>query len=244
MATLYHFPRSLSCAAVQVVRELAAPVTVRTLGFENGQFVCPEEPALELPTGGMGLIGPVRSCPTYVEMAPDEALTLVQCSAIIDYICDRFGADSSLRPPPGTPARARHLSLMIFAEATLFPVVQFLSAEGSANDSPREEMRRARFQGLIAPFLLRELGGAAYMFGDSISACDFLIGMPCLNNAFNAGVLAPFPELGEYFERLRGRASFTEAHGDPGDDTLNRGLAAMVATAHRDQWDFGAPHER
>ena len=111
MPTLYHFPRSLSSGAVQVVSELSAPVAVRVLGFQDGQFFSPDEPGLCLPTGGMGLIGPVRSCPTYVEREDD--LTLVQCTAIIERLCDRYDRKNQLRPEASS-ARARHLSLMVF----------------------------------------------------------------------------------------------------------------------------------
>lgn len=242
MPILYHFPKSLSSAAVQVVRELDAPVTIRVLGFANGQFHSSEEPELRLPTGGMGLIGPVRSCPTY----RDEAgTTLVQCAPIIEYLCDRFDRDDRLRPAAGTAARARHLSLMVFAEATFFPVVQFLSAEGSPNDNAREEMRRERFRGLIAPYLVEELGAGPYLFGAEVSACDFIMGVPCLNNAAYAGLLSDFPVLLEYFDRLRARPSFREAeHSD--DPLYGPSLVEMVATAHGNGWDFRfrAPHER
>ena len=243
MATLYHFPRSLSSAAVQVVTELEAPVRVAVLGFEHGQFVPPGDTPVRLPLGGMGLIGPVRSCPTYVE--EEASLTLVQCAAIVERLCDRFDPDNTLRPTDSA-ARARHLSLLVFAEATFFPVVQFLSPEGAAHDNAREAMRRARFCGLIAPFLLDQLGTQLYLCGDRVSACDFLVGMPCLNNAFNAGVLAEFPALREYFARLRERESFKIAHGDPNDASLGNALGAMVRTAHTDSWDFShrAPHER
>jgi glutathione S-transferase len=240
-ATLFHFPRSLSSAAAQVVWELELPVDVRVLGLERGQFVCAEEPCLRLPTGGMGLIGPVRSCPTYREMGRDASeapLTLVQCTAIIERMCDLFDNTNTLRPVANSAARARHLSLMVFAEATFFPVVQFLSPQGSPNDGARERMRRERFCGLIAPYLVEQLDGRRYMFGDEISACDFLMGMPCLNNAFNAGVLATFPSLGAYFERLRERDSFARAHGEETDQKLGAALGEMVMTAHHDQWDF------
>ena len=232
MPILFHFPRSLSSAAVQVVSELEAPVEVRTLNFGDGQFSYAGKPA-PLPTGGMGLIGPVRSCPTYRE----DALTLIQCTAIIERLCDRFDPNNTLRPADAS-GRARHLSLMVFAEATLFPVVQFLSPPGSPNDNAREQMRRDRFEGLLAPFLESELDSNAFLCGASPSACDFLIGMPCLNNAFNAGVLTRFPQLLSYFERLRERDSFRLAHGNPDDGRLNRELGAMVATAHGDAWDF------
>ena len=241
MPTLYHFPRSLSSAAAQVIAELSAPVEVAELGFEAGQFVPPTGP-VKLPTGGMGLIGPVRSCPTYVE--EDSGLTLIQCAAIVERLCDRFDAESTLRPA-APDARARHLSLLVFAEATFFPVVQFLSPEGSPHDNAREAMRRARFQGLIAPFLTEQLGGQSYLCGETVTASDFLIGMPCMNNAFNAGVVDGFPELLEYFERLRSRSSFQQAHGDPDDAELSAALGAMVRTAHTNSWDFGyrGPHE-
>ena len=243
MATLFHFPRSLSSAAVQVVTELKAPVSVAVLGFEEGQFVQSGDTPVRLPLGGMGLIGPVRSCPTYVE--EESTLTLVQCAAIVERLCERFDPDSTLRPA-GSAARARHLSLLVFAEATFFPVVQFLSPEGSPHDNAREAMRRSRFCGLIAPVLLEQLGTQRYLCGDRASACDFLMGMPCLNNAFNAGVLAEFPALLEYFDRLRGRESFMLAHGDPDDASLSGALGAMVRTAHTDGWDFlhRAPYER
>ena len=246
MTTLYHFPRSLSSGAVQVVLELEAPVTIRQLGFKEGQFTCDDEAKLALPTGGMGLIGPVRSCPTYRETAEGGELTLVQCSAIMERLCDRFDEENRLRPPPGTPERARHLSLMVFAEATFFPIVQFLSPEDSPNNNDREAMRRERFKGLVAPFLLDQLGDQQYLCGDTVSACDFITGMPCLNNAFNAGVLEDIPKLMAYYDRLRSRESFAEARGDIEDEVLNGALGDMVATAHQNRWDFTFrhPHER
>jgi glutathione S-transferase len=242
---LYHFPRSLSSAAVQVVRELGAPVTVRVLEFSDGQFSSRDEPRMKLPTGGMGLIGPVRSCPTYREGAAGSEITLVQCAPIIERLCDRFDPGDRFRPPAGSSERARHLSLMVFAEATFFPVIQFLAAEGSPNDTPREEIRRQRFRGLVAPFLIDALRSNPYMCGAELSACDFLMGIPCLNNAFHAGVLAPFPQLSAYFDRLRERDSFAEAHGNSEDPTYNASLVEMVSTAHGDRWDFEfrTPHE-
>ena len=242
MSTLYHYPKSLSSAAAQVVLELNAPVTIRVLRFANGQFVSDEEPELRLPTGGMGLIGPVRSCPVYRD---ESGTTLVQCAAIIEHLCDRFDPSDRLRPAAAKIDRARHLSRMVFAEATFFPVVQFLSAEGSTNDNDREEVRRERFRGLIAPFLVEELGSRPYLFGDEVSACDLLMGIPCLNNAAFAGVLDDFPILLDYFERLRARPSFAQVETSD-DPSYGPSVVEMVATAHGDRWDFRyrAPHER
>ncbi|MBT6273458.1 MAG: glutathione S-transferase family protein [Chromatiales bacterium] len=247
MNTLYHFPRSLSSAAVQAVLEVTAPVNIVTMEFSAGQFSHPTGEPLHLPTGGMGLIGPVRSCPTYTEDGP-QSLTMIQCAAILERVCDLFDPDDRLRPPADTAARARHLSLMVFAEATFFPVVQFLRREGvvAGADLSRETMRRDRFKGLIAPYLLQELGDQPYLCGDAVSACDFLMGMPCLNNAYNAGVVDSFPRLGDYFERLRARPSFATAHGNPDDQRLAASLGEMAAAGHTDGWDFKfrAPHER
>ncbi|MEM7250623.1 MAG: glutathione S-transferase family protein [Pseudomonadota bacterium] len=232
---LYHFPRSLSSAAVQVIDELQADIVVRVLDFDRGQFQSTEE-SLRLPTGGMGLIGPVRSCPTFCDK--EKGLELIQCSAIIEHLCDRFDSQHVLRPAPGTLDHARHLSLMVFAEATLFPIVQFLTPPGSPHDNTREAMRRARFCGLAAPYLIQQLAGRPYFGGDRAAAVDFLITMPCLNNANNAGVLEPFPELQAYFERTSARPSFARARGDPSDAALNAALSDMVTTAHRNGWDF------
>jgi glutathione S-transferase len=137
----------------------------------------------------------------------DEGIIIIERSAIMMHLIDRFRR-KNLAPPPGGPERAIFYQWMVYAVATLEPAAAALFA-GSDND---KAAARARFEeilkvvddGIVGPLL----------FGAQITAADCLIGSQ-LMWVKDLGLLEKFPRLGEYVSVLAKRPAFKQVPKGP-----------------------------
>lgn len=139
----------------------------------------------------------------------DEGIIILERSAILMHLADRFRA-KNMAPPPGGPERGIFYQWMVYAVATLEPAAFALVG---AADGADKEAARARFdeilavidKGLVEPFL----------FGQSFTVADCLIGHQMIW-CDAQGFLSAFPKLQAYAARLAERPAFRQVPGAPG----------------------------
>ena len=130
MDTLLNVPRFSSSPIVAVVAEsteLRSRVAVRVVGYPGK--LC----SAALASATAGLHQPP------LLLAHEGGLPVVEAAAIIEVLLE--GAGSALRVAPGEPGRGRFLSLLVFAVATLKPLVSnaiFLAQLAEHPDAERE----------------------------------------------------------------------------------------------------------
>ncbi|SDH94527.1 glutathione binding-like protein [Paraburkholderia phenazinium] len=137
----------------------------------------------------------------------EEGWLLTENTAILPYVADRFPA-AQLAPPAGTLQRARLQEWLGFIGTELHKAVFVPLLDSHA---PEEVKQYARAKtALRLGILQKHLAANDYLL-DRFSVADAYLAV-VLNWAPATGVdLAPWPAVGAYLKRLRGRASVAEA---------------------------------
>lgn len=195
---LYFAPRTRSVRIVWLLEELGLPYELERVAFvpPAKQFFNQATPLQKLPT------------------LEDGDVLMCESGAIVEYILERYG-EGRLAPAIGSPARARFLQWVHFAESTAFPpvgIVVWLSLyRDDASEHPEllADARRRATSGL--DFLVEQLASDAYLLGDEFSAADIMMGFT-LEAAQLLGLLGDaYPALDAYLARLRERPAFQKA---------------------------------
>jgi glutathione S-transferase len=132
MITLHHLEYSQSFRVLWLLEELGIEYDLKKYDRDPDTLLAPAEYKSLSPTGAAPVI-------------TDGELVLAETNAILDYILDQY-PDDSLRPPPGSPDRARHLFWFHAAQGSLMPIMLMDSIFRIIHDR--------------VPFFLRPLVGA------------------------------------------------------------------------------------
>lgn len=194
---LYYVPRTRATRPRWLLEELGLPYELVRLdvGVEENR-----QPAYLA-------IHPHGKVPALV----DGDLNLIESAAICLHLADKH-PEKGLAPTVGTPERARYYQWILYAMATLEPVVARIAA--GARELPegeRGERARAAFADYV-PVLERALGDHPYLLGEHFSAADVVLGSVLIWARF----LGAFdsPRLGAYVQRLADRPAYRRARAD------------------------------
>ncbi len=195
---LYFAPRTRSIRIVWLLEELGLPYELERVEFAPPakRFFNQKTPYGRLPT------------------LEDGEVVMCESGAIVEYILERYG-EGRLAPAIGTPARARFLQWLHFAESSAFPpigIVVWLSLYRSDAAEHPELLEDARSRATMGlDFLVEQLGDDTYLLGEEFSAADIMMGFT-LEAATLLGLLGDeYPSLQAYLERLRARPAFQKA---------------------------------
>jgi glutathione S-transferase len=195
---LYFAPRTRSVRVLWLLEELGLPYQLERVDFlpPAQRFFAQRTPTGKLPT------------------LEDGDVVLCESGAIVEYVLERYG-EGRLAPAPGSPARAKFLQWVHFAESTAFPplgIVVWLTLyrdDAASHAKLIEDARGRAATGL--EFVERELGGSDYLLGREFSAADIMMGFS-LVAARVLGVLDDrHPALQAYLARLEQRPAYQRA---------------------------------
>ena len=108
MIRIYHVPNTRSLRAIWVCRELSIDCEVVMMDFSPEYRTSDEWRA----------ISPTGKVPAMAVGEGDDAFTMFESGAMVDYLLERFGG-GRLRPEPGSSDSAHNAQWSWFAEATL-----------------------------------------------------------------------------------------------------------------------------
>lgn len=212
--TLYHLPAARSTRVLWLYRELEAlydnlpPLTVHV--FDKSTFR-EEKPAWYLAMNPMGKVPAL----VHGEVCMFESL------AICLYLLQQFDTDSRLAPLEDPVFSAKFYQFAFYSAGTLDNLTATSSPLQRMLKDPRpgehpdviEENHKAWVQ-LCGPVLVDALGTGPFMFGESFTALDIVVGMN-LHWILSKRGWAEFPQLHAYFyERCNSRPSFQGAIED------------------------------
>jgi len=200
MIALYYAPRTRAVRVRWLLEELGLPYELRRVAFvpPSSGFFSQQTPSGKLP------------------VVEDGGVTIAESGAILEHILERYG-HGRLAPPVGSPARARYLQWLHFAEGTLsVPLSTILwhaFYKGDAAEVPTVMAdARDRAHTTLAVVELA-LEGRDHL-ADEFSAADIMMGFT-LGAARVLGVLDErYPRIHAYLARLEARPPFQQATAD------------------------------
>jgi glutathione S-transferase len=134
----------------------------------------------------------------------DGELSLIESAAIVLHYTD-VHPEKDLAPKPGTPERAQYYQWIIYAAATVDPLLSTLWKD--------RENEQARTQlATVFAFLARGLGDREWFVDNRFTAADVALGWDL---AFaNYMKLVDDPKLQAYVKRIKERPAFKRAYAD------------------------------
>jgi glutathione S-transferase len=155
----------------------------------------------------------------------DGAATIAESGAIIEYLLNRYGADS-LRPAAGNPDHLRFTYWLHYAEGSAMPplLLSLVFAKVARAPAPFFVRPIARAicakvqQSFIDPqlrlhldFMEAELGKSTWFAGEEFSAADIQMSFPVEAAAVRGGLNASRPKLEAYLQRIHARPAYQRA---------------------------------
>lgn len=190
---LYFAPRTAAIRSRWLLEELGIPYELVRLDLSRAEHRVPEFP----------LLNPLGELPVLV----DEPATLAGAAAVALYLADRF-PESGLAPAIGSPQRGPYLHWLMFAEATLVPVVMEHRQRALSAGSQAPEAS-ARFEELVA-VVDAQLEGRAFVASDAFTAADVSLAS-ILHLAHTLKLLETKQRLLEYVQRQTSRPASRRA---------------------------------
>ncbi len=193
MITLHHAPRSRSSSILWLLEELGVPykVALTPIVYGDGRGT----PAPE----SYRAVHPHKKVPAI----DDDGKPVFESSAIVLYLADMFSL-GYLAPKLDDPRRGAYLTWVVYASATMGPVVaarfRGWDTESPSGFGTMEDMEA---------FLSQTLEAHPYIVGNSFTAADILVGGAV--RFFKGTFLPDKPCYNDYIARLDARPAFQRA---------------------------------
>lgn len=220
MITLHHLEYSQSFRILWLLEELGVDYTFKAYARDPATHLAPADYKVLSPTGAAPVIS-------------DGEVVLAESSAIVDYVLDLY-PNEQLRPPPGSPNRARYLFWLHAAQGSMMPLLLmesvFLIIQKRVPFLLRPILRgvfaKAR-AGLSKPrmdALLRkaeaDLADAPWFGGEALSAADIVISYAMEAAHVRGYVTDAHPHCLAWLERTHACPSFQAAKAKDGKPSM------------------------
>ena len=212
MITVHHLNNSRSQRILWLLEELGVPYGVKRYERDAQTMLAPAE---------LHAVHPLGKSPVIT----DDALTLAESGAIIEYLADRYAA-GVLIPPPGTPERLRCNYWLHYAEGSAMPplLLKLVFQRTASAPAPffvrpvARMIARAVQRRFIDPqldlhldYLEGALGARQWFVDDRFSVADIQLSFPLEAFAARGGLDAKRPGLCEFLKRIHARPAYQRA---------------------------------
>ncbi len=220
MITVHHLNNSRSQRVLWLLEELG-------LDYQIERYQ--RDPKTMLAPAALRKVHPLGKSPVIT----DDAHTLAESGAIIDYLVERHG-NGRLIPPPDTAERLRYTYWLHYAEGSAMPPLLlklvFDQIEKARMPFFVKPVARAIAQRAKSTFITpqitlhldymeAELARSTWFAGDDFSAADIQLSFPLEAAAARAGLDQRRPRLMDYLTRIHARPAYQRAlqQGGPYD---------------------------
>ena len=194
---LYYSPGTASMSVHWMLIEMGVPLALRLVDIETGAQRDPEYLALN----------PAGRVPTLLI----DGVPHGESGALLMLLAERH-PDAGFSPPPGSPARAEWLELMIYLANTVLPAMRdwFYADKDGPAESPevirqlarfRIEAAFARLDGLLAD-------GRQFFIADRLTTVDFLAATTMRWSRNMPQPATNWPNLARYAAAMKSRPSY------------------------------------
>ena len=213
MIVVHHLEHSRSQRVLWLLEELG-------LAYEIVQYKRDPETMLAPPE--LRAVHPLGKSPVIV----DGDATVAESGAIVEYLVDKYGRDSGLKPRDGSPERLRYTYWLHYAEGSAMPPLLLSLVFARLPKAPMPFFVRPIVAGLsrkvrsayIDPqvalhldYLEAELGKSAWFAGASFGAADIQMSFPIEAAAARRCLGANHPRLQAYLAAIHARPAYQRA---------------------------------
>jgi glutathione S-transferase len=211
MITVHHLNNSRSQRILWLLEELGLEYDIKYYQRDRETMLAP---------ASLRQIHPLGKSPVIT----DDALTLAESGAIIEYLVERYG-EGRFAPPLDIPERLRYRYWLHYAEGSLMPPLLIkLIFDQMEEKSPflLRPIVRAISQSVRSSFiepqitthldyLESELEHYPWFAGDEFTAADIQMSFPLEAAAERAGLDASRPKLMDWLDRIHARPAYQRA---------------------------------
>ena len=208
---LHHLEYSQSFRILWLLEELGAKYELKLYN---------RDPNTNLAPADYKAISPLGTAPVIT----DGDLVLAESNAIVDYILDQH-PESTLRPGPGDPFRARYLFWFHASQGSLMATASIemvLRLVESRSPFPINKLLGGIFakvrSGFTGPRLKaiwdlaeKDLGEAPWFGGDTITAADSILSYPMEAARDRGAIGSKHPNILAWFKRVEAHPSYQSA---------------------------------
>ena len=213
MITVHHLENSRSQRVLWLLEELGLPYDIVLYKRDPESLLAP--PSLRA-------IHPLGKSPVIV----DGGTTVAESGAIVEYLVDKYGQDSRLKPPVGSPERLRYTYWLHYAEGSLMPPLLLSLIFSRLPKAPMPFFIKPIVRGIadkvrsgyVAPqialhldYMEAELGKFAWFAGAAFSAADIQMSFPIEAAAMRGGLGEKRPKLADWLQHIHARPAYQHA---------------------------------
>lgn len=142
----------------------------------------------------------------------DEALTLAESGAIIEYLVERYG-NGKLAPTSGTAERLRYKYWLHYAEGSAMPllVMKLIFDNFGLGDSSAVSEFVAPQIKLHFDYIESELSKNTWFVGEEFTAADIQMSFPVEAMEAQVGLNLSCPKLMSFLDRIHARPAYKRA---------------------------------
>jgi glutathione S-transferase len=212
MIIVHHLNNSRSQRVLWLLEELGLEYEIKHYERDPKTMLAPPE---------LLKIHPLGKSPVIT----DDALTMAESGAILEYLVDRHG-NGRLIPPPNTQERLRYTYWMHYAEGSAMPPLLMKLVFDRIEKGPmpffvkpvaRAIVSKAK-SAFIQPqidrhldYLEKELAKGGWFAGSEFSAADIQMSFPVEAAASRAGLNGSRPHLMQFLQRIHARPAYKRA---------------------------------
>ena len=213
MLTVHHLNNSRSQRVLWLLEELGVPYEIKRYERDPKTMLAPPE---------LRAVHPLGKSPVIT----DAGQTIAESGAIIEYLVDKYGEGSGLKPAAGTPERLRYTYWLHYAEGSAMPPLLLKLVAQRIGTAPMPFFAKPIARKIAATlqssfinpqlklhfgYMDNELSKTGWFAGDTFSAADVQMSFPLEAGSARAGMKGRTPAIDDFLQRIHARPAYQRA---------------------------------
>ena len=213
MLTVHHLNNSRSQRVLWLLEELGVPYEIKRYERDPKTMLAPPE---------LRAVHPLGKSPVIT----DAGQTIAESGAIIEYLVDKYGEGSGLKPAAGTPERLRYTYWLHYAEGSAMPPLLLKLVAQRIGTAPMPFFAKPVARKIAATlqssfinpqlklhfgYMDNELSKTGWFAGDTFTAADVQMSFPLEAGSARAGMKGRTPAIDDFLQRIHARPAYQRA---------------------------------